>query len=79
MQSVFNGRVANGVVVFDDDARPVDGAVVTVVVKPVEDGAVGYDALLRIAELAVPTGIPDLATNLDHYLYGHPKVSDEGA
>jgi hypothetical protein len=34
--------------------------------------------LLRMLDLAGPTGIPDLATNHDHYLYGHPKVDDEG-
>ncbi len=32
--------------------------------------------LLKMLDLAVDTGIPDLATNIDHYLYGHPKVDD---
>jgi len=32
----------------------------------------------RIGEQAVETGIHDLATNADHYLYGHPKVSHAG-
>jgi hypothetical protein len=32
--------------------------------------------LYRLAELATPSGIPDLAVNIDHYLYGHPKVDD---
>lgn len=31
------------------------------------------DALLHLLDLAVDTGIPDLAENADHYLYGHPK------
>jgi hypothetical protein len=30
------------------------------------------DPLLRMTSLAVETGIRDLATNVDHYLYGHP-------
>ena len=32
--------------------------------------------LLRMMDLAVETGIPDLATNVDHYLYGHPKAGN---
>jgi transketolase len=31
----------------------------------------------KIHELAIDMGITDLAENLDHYLYGHDKVSDE--
>jgi predicted DNA-binding antitoxin AbrB/MazE fold protein len=30
-----------------------------------------------LSDLVVDTGIPDLATNIDHYLYGLPKQSDE--
>ncbi len=37
----------------------------------------GDDPLLRLIELAVDTGIPDLAENADHYLYGHPKQSEQ--
>ena len=29
----------------------------------------------RMGEQAVETGIADLATNADHYLHGHPKMS----
>ena len=35
------------------------------------------DPLLGLIDLAVDTGITDLAENADHYLYGHPKQSDE--
>jgi hypothetical protein len=28
-----------------------------------------------MSELAVDTGIDDLATNIDHYLYGAPRAS----
>jgi hypothetical protein len=34
------------------------------------------DPLLRMLDLAVETGIPDLATNVDFYLYGHPKATE---
>jgi hypothetical protein len=36
----------------------------------------GMDPLLRMLDLAVETGIPDLATNIDFYLYGHPKTTE---
>lgn len=32
------------------------------------------DALDDLSDLAVETGISDLAENVDHYLYGHPKI-----
>jgi hypothetical protein len=35
------------------------------------------DILFNMADYAVDTGIPDLTVNIDHYLYGHPKVTDE--
>jgi hypothetical protein len=34
------------------------------------------DPVWRMGELAADAGIPDLSVNIDHYLYGHPKVSD---
>ena len=34
------------------------------------------DSAYNIASLAVDTGIPDLASNHDHYLYGVPKKED---
>ncbi|HEY4597386.1 MAG TPA: hypothetical protein VIJ02_13380 [Thermoanaerobaculia bacterium] len=34
------------------------------------------DPLLQMPDLAVETGIPDLATNIDFYLYGHPKATE---
>jgi len=35
------------------------------------------DPLIRMLDLAVDAGIRDLAENADHYLYGHPKQSDQ--
>ncbi len=74
----YQGRVTNGVVVLEGGVRLPEG--MCVVVQPVEEKAVVTedDPLYRLAELAVPTGIPDLAKNIDHYLYGHPKVNDAG-
>ncbi|HEY3321204.1 MAG TPA: hypothetical protein VGP72_12110 [Planctomycetota bacterium] len=36
------------------------------------------DPICQIAEKAVPTGVRDLARNIDQYLYGHPKVKHDG-
>jgi hypothetical protein len=36
------------------------------------------DDVFRMGDHAMETGIPDLATNADHYLYGHPKVTHGG-
>ena len=40
-------------------------------------GRAGEDGpAFRISDLAVDTGLADLASNVDHYLYGHPKTDD---
>jgi hypothetical protein len=73
----FRGQVKGGVIVLDGEARLAEGAIVCVEVVttgPAVDAARSND-LERMADLAVETGVPDLATNIDHYLYGHPKVS----
>lgn len=40
----------------------------------VGDQRTDADPLARMPDLAVETGIRDLATNIDHYLYGLPKA-----
>jgi len=44
---------------------------------PVKGGApqgpTPSDVVYRLDELAVPTGVSDLASNIDHYLYGAPR------
>jgi predicted DNA-binding antitoxin AbrB/MazE fold protein len=46
----------------------------TITVKSLpEDPDVEQDPAFDISSLAVATGIPDLATEHDHYLYGLPK------
>ena len=39
--------------------------------------AVEKDPAADFSDIAVDTGISDLATNVDHYLYGLPKQSEE--
>jgi hypothetical protein len=34
------------------------------------------DPFFQMTDFAVETGISDLATNVDHYLYGHAKAGD---
>lgn len=48
-----------------------DGQAVELLIKKLPD--VGDDPAFDIASLAVETGIPDLAKEHDHYLYGTPK------
>lgn len=75
---VYRGRVKNGEIVLDPGVRLPDGAEVRIELAPIErpEGQRGRDPLFQMADLAVETGISDLATNIDHYLYGHPKVGD---
>ncbi len=80
----YKGTVKNGVVVLELGANLPDGT--AVLVEPEQKPAATeapcsipreqLDPVWRMGELAVPTGIRDLATNADHYLYGHPKVTD---
>ncbi len=35
------------------------------------------DSAADFSDIAVDGGIPDLATNIDHYLYGLPKQTEE--
>lgn len=73
---VYRGTVKGGVVEFDGGVAPPDGTVVQI--EPIPEAARpangDVDPLFRMSELAVDTGIEDLATNIDHYLYGAPRV-----
>jgi hypothetical protein len=77
---VYHGKVKDGTVVLDPGVELPEGAVVRVELAPAGESPAssGDDPLSRMVDLAVHTGIPDLATNVDHYLYGHPKASDAG-
>jgi hypothetical protein len=74
----YEGTVQGGIVVLEPGVQLTDGTRVRV--EPISLEGLTKDVqkgdIFRMGELAVDTGIPDLATNADHYLYGHPKVSD---
>ena len=75
---VYRETVRNGVVEIEGDNGLPDGTRVNI--EPVEGPntqSPAGDSLFDIGRRAVPIGQSDLATNLDHYLYGHPKVRDE--
>jgi hypothetical protein len=80
---VYQGTVQNGVIVFPAGVQLPEGAAVDVTVvlpmpgeKSSEATDAELDSVFRMGELAVDTGIPDLGLNINHYLYGHPKVKD---
>ncbi len=73
----YRGRIENGVAVLDGGVRLPEGTPVEVAPVEPKKPPIADDPFYRIYELAMPSGIPDLAENIDHYLYGHPKVSDD--
>ena len=77
---VYRGTVKGNVIVLEPGAELPDGTSVHVETEALGGNAslAGGNDLFRMGELAVETGIPDLAINADHYLYGHPKVKDGG-
>ena len=77
---VYRGRVKNGEIVLDPGVELPDGAEVRIELESAGQPAsrLERDPLFQMGDLAVETGLPDLATNIDHYLYGHPKVEDDG-
>lgn len=72
----YRGRVQNGVVVIEGGAVLPEGTMVTIVAPAVSPGTGGTESVYNLGDLAIATGVSDLAQNIDHYLYGHPKVSD---
>jgi hypothetical protein len=76
----YRGTVKGNVVVLAPGAELPDGTLVHVETEP--SGRTGMLTgemnLFRMGDLAVETGIADLATHADHYLYGHPKISHAG-
>lgn len=72
----FRGRVAGGAIVLEGSVDLPEGTVVRVEVETTAAAVVEGDELSRMAELAGETGVSDLATNIDHYLYGCPKAGD---
>lgn len=77
---IYRGTVKGNVVALEPGTELPDGTPVHIhTEEPGGNGSLAceFDPF-RMGEGAVQTGIPDLATNADHYLYGHPKVSHAG-
>jgi hypothetical protein len=75
----YRGYVKGGTVVFDSPTILPEGAAVDIsVVEPPLDieGQPIHPAFL-IGDRAIDMGVDDLGRNIDHSLYGHPKVEDE--
>jgi hypothetical protein len=74
----YRGRVKDGTIVLDSGSRLPEGSIVRIELESGEPWTrkAAADPLFRITALAAETGISDLATNIDHYLYGHPKAGD---
>ena len=74
----YRGRVKDGVISLDGGAFLPDGTLVVVapLTEPERVDTGCEDPLFAIGDLAVETGISDLASQIDHYLYGHPRTND---
>lgn len=72
---VYFGKVHNGKIIPDSGVRLTEGAIVRI--EPVENGKPAPDSnpdpADDLARFTVPTGIPDLASQHDHYCSGAPK------
>ena len=73
----YRGRVKNGTVVFDEPVSLPEGSPVEVIVRgaQLEEECIPtlYERLKPVIGKA--EGLPpDSSVNVDHYLYGHPKV-----
>jgi len=80
---VYQGTIQNGVVVLQNGVNLPEGAAVKVELVPLPGASDTrkvdkdeLDPIFPMGELAEDAGIPDLSVNIDHYLYGHPKVTD---
>jgi hypothetical protein len=77
----YQGTIQNGVVVLENGVQLPEGTPVRVELLTPETENTSRspqdDILFKMGDYAVDTGISDLAVNINHYLYGHPKRSDE--
>ena len=75
----YRGHVKGGVVVIDSPTPLPEGMVVEI--TPVDilldvEGKPVHPAFLKVGDHAIDMGVSDLGSNIDHYLYGHPRVED---
>ncbi len=77
----YRGTVRGNVILQESGAQLPDG--ITVHVETESSGANGLPEspidLFQMGELAVETGIPDLATNADRYLYVKTRIGQSRA
>ena len=79
MLMIYCGTVKDKVIALEAGVELHDGAIVQVqLAEPSGNAPSSQNDPFCIGELAVDTGISDLAANADHYLYGHPKTSHGG-
>jgi len=69
---VYFGKVKDGRVEFDPSVRLPEGATVKVDLVQGDEPDPADD----LSSFAVDTGIPDLAAQHDHYIYGTPKKEE---
>ncbi len=74
----YRGKVKDGTVILEPGVELPEGVEVRIELDLLDSagGRQEADPLFRMPDLAVETGISDLASNADHYLYGHPKATD---
>ena len=74
----YRGKVRDGIIELESGVELPEGAAVRIELEPkaTPQDEEESDPLWEMTKLATETNIPDLATNVDHYLYGHPKVND---
>jgi hypothetical protein len=65
----------NGRIELPADVHLPEDTCVTVIVADNATHGMPADPAYSIPDLASDIGPPDLARNLEHYLYGHPKRS----
>lgn len=70
----YRGQVRGGEIILEPGVELPEGAVVRIELELTETGRGEQDPLFEMTTLAVETGSRDLATNIDHYLYGHPQA-----
>lgn len=69
----YRGKVKDGSIVLESGVELPEGAAVRIEVelRDAPKGNQPSEPLLAMSALAVETNVLDLATNIDHYLYGH--------
>ena len=70
----YRGHIEGGLVVLDMPIRLPEGTVVEI---PLDSKGKPVHPAFLIGDLAIDMDVSDLGSNIDHYLYGHPKVEKD--